>query len=87
MVLNFFVLRAFVSAIRLNGSFILRGLGLGGSLVKISLFCYYVVGLTSIIIFCRYLEAKVLGVWLGFYMGEIVMAGIFLYLYSQIDID
>ena len=55
ILLNFFVLRMLFSALRHNGFFILRGLGLGSELVKVSIFCNYAVGGSCIIALCHYM--------------------------------
>ena len=87
MILNYFFFRVFLSSVKMNGSFILRGLGLGSELIKWSIFCYYIVGIGSIITLCKYMEVKILAVWIGFGIGDVTMILVFVYYACKIDID
>jgi hypothetical protein len=55
IMLNYFLLRGFISVIKLNFEFILRAIGFGNLLIVMNLVCYSLVGIVSIIVYCHYL--------------------------------
>lgn len=65
----------------------LRGLGYGMELIKISICFYYVIGIASMVLLCKWIEMRVLAVWMGFTIGELAIVLVFIYMFITTDID
>lgn len=64
-------MRAIFQIFKTNCVFIFRALGMGSELVKMSLFSYYILGIASMILLCKYVfdELKILGIWIGYFIA------------------
>lgn len=68
------------------GTHTFKSLGMGSWVMKVMLISFYLIASTSMIILCSFMESKILGVWVGFTIGDIVLAVFLVHKYININL-
>lgn len=68
------------------GTHTFKSLGMGSWVMKVMFVSFYLIASTSMIVLCQFMESKILGVWIGFTIGDIVLAALLVKKYMEINI-
>ena len=68
------------------GTHVFKSLGMGSWVMKVMFISFYLIASTSMIVLCQFMSSKILGVWIGFTIGDIVLALLLVQKYLNVNI-
>lgn len=85
-IIYLYIIQYFFDALQFMGTHTFKSLGMGSWVMKVMFISFYIIASISMIILCQFMSSKILGVWIGFTIGDIVLGLVLLHKYFNVDI-